>query len=177
MELPVTIWAVIGWVAFLGSLVILAGILTWLLASRRAGEAVDESWEFSLENYRLMNDLLAEEDLAFLKTQKGYRPEMSGRWRRERCHLFRLYLDELKADFRRLHARARALVAHSDAESAGLVGVLMRQEATFLWALAGVELRFLLYRAGVGTISISPFIELIQAMRLDLDLRTAPQAV
>jgi hypothetical protein len=102
---------------------------------------------------------------------------MDARWRQDRYLLFRLYLSELKLDFRRLHAKARALVAHSDAESADLVGVLMRQEVTFLWALAGVEVRLLLYRAGVGTISITPFIELLEAMRLDLDARTVPHAV
>lgn len=177
MELPVTIWAVLGWVALAGSLAILAGVLIWLLVSRRRAEgAEDESWEFSLENYRSLNGLFAEEDLVFLQVQRAYRPEMGARWKRERCDLFRLYLQDLKADFRRLHARARALVAHSDAESAALVGVLMRQEATFLWALAGVEFRFLLYRTGVGTINIAPFIELIESMRLDLDARTAPQA-
>ena len=172
-----TIWAVLGWVALAGLLVILAGLLTWLLVSRRrADSAIDDSWEFSLENYRSLNSLFAEEDLVFLRSQKGYRPEMGRRWRRERCDLFRLYLEELKADFRRLHARARALVSHSDAESARLVGVLIRQEVTFLCALARVEFRFLLYRTGVGTIDIAPFIERIEAMRLALDASIAPQA-
>ena len=101
---------------------------------------------------------------------------MGTRWKRERCRLFRLYLSELKRDFRCLHAKARVLVTHSDAESAGLVGVLMRQEVVFLWALAGVECRLLLYRAGVGTINITPLIQLIEMMRLDLDARTAAHA-
>jgi hypothetical protein len=172
----VTIWAVLGWASLVGSLAVLVGVLAWLLASRRTEQSVDESWEFSLGNYSCMNRLLVEEDLVFLQAQKGYRPEMGPRWRRERYWLFRLYLSELRLDFRRLHAKARALVSHSDAESADLVGVLMRQEMVYLWALAGVEFRLLLYRAGVGTISITPLIELIETMRLDLDTRTAQHA-
>ena len=167
-----TIWEGLGWLASAGLLVALAGSLMWLRRRRSsAAESADESWEFSLENYDSMNRLLAEEDLVFLRAQRGHRPEMDIRWRQERYRLFRLYLSELELDFRRLHARARALVAHSDAESADLVGVLMRQEVTFLWALAGLEFRLLLYRTGVGGIRIAPFLALIEAMRLDLDAR------
>jgi hypothetical protein len=174
---PVTIWAVLGWFALAGASAVLAGGLLWLLIFRRhAAETVDDSWEFSLENYDSMNRFLAEEDLVFLRAQRGYRPEMDVRWRQERYRLFRLYLSELKFDFRRLHAKARALVAYSDAESADLVGVLMRQEVTFLWALAGLEFQLLLYRTGVGGIRIAPFLELIEAMRMDLDARTVPHA-
>lgn len=172
-----TIWEGLGWLASAGFLVALAGSLLWLLWRRSsAAESTDESWEFSLENYGSMNRLLAEEDLLFLRAQRGHRPEMDIRWRQERYRLFRLYLSELKLDFRRLHAKARALVAQSDAESADLVGVLMRQEVTFLWALAGLEFRLLLYRTGVGGIRIAPFLELIEAMRLDLDARTVAHA-
>jgi len=177
MESPVTIWAAFGWLALAGALAVLAGGLLYLLIFRRHdAEAVADSREFSLENYDPMNRLLAEEDLVFLRAQRGHRPEMDARWRQERYRLFRLYLSELKLDFRRLHARARALVAHSDADSADLVGVLIRQEVTFLWALAGLEFRLLLYRTGVGGIRVAPLLELIEAMRLDLDARTVPHA-
>ncbi len=159
------ILAVLGWLAVGGSLAVLLGGLIWLLAVRRtAVEPVDDAWEFSLENYSCMNRLLVEEDLAFLQAQKGFRPEMRASWKRDRYRLFRLYLDELKADFQRLHARARALVSRSDAEAANLVGVLMRQEVIFLWAVAGVECRLFLYRAGIGNVSIMPLIEMVDAM-------------
>jgi hypothetical protein len=58
----------------------------------------------------------------------------------------------------------------------------MRQEVTFLRAVAGLELRLLLQRAGVGNVvvgkvNVAPLIELLEAMRLDLAYRTAPQSV
>jgi hypothetical protein len=175
----VTLWVGLGWAATAGSLATVAGLVIWLrLRGRRANaaDAADGSWEFSLENYGSMGRLLAEEDLVFLRSQPGYRPEMGARWKRERHRLFRLYLTELKHDFPRLHAQARTLVAHSDADSADLVGVLMRQELTFMRALAGLELRLLLQRAGVGKVDVAPLIELLEAMRLDLAYRTAPHA-
>lgn len=175
-----TFWVGLGWAATAGSIALAAGIVIWLRLGRRrakAAEAAFGNWEFSLDNYSPMERLFAEEDLAFLRTQPGYRPEMGARWKRERHRLFRLYLAELKDDFRRLHARARALVAHSDADSSALVGVLMRQELTFMSAVVGLELRLLLQRAGVGKVDAAPLIELLEAMRLDLAYRTAPHAV
>jgi len=179
-EVPVTLWIALGWAATAGLIAIVAASVIWLRFRghrANAADAADFSWEFSLENYGSMDRLLAEEDLVFLQAQPGYRREMGAGWKRERYRLFRLYLSELKRDFRRLHAQARSLVAHSDADSAGLVGVLMRQELTFLRALAGLEFRLLLQRAGVGKVNAAPLIELLEAMRLDLAYRTAPHAV
>ena len=113
-------------------------------------------------------------DLAFLQAQPGYRAEMGARWKRERRRLFRLYLQELKSDFRRLHAQAREMVAQSGAESAGLVEVLMKQQMIFLRATAALEFRLALQAMGIGKVDVAPFMQLIEAMRVDLAQRTAP---
>ena len=116
-----TFGVMFAWVITVGSL---AGLLWWLtrMALRRRHTAAwpdgDVSPNFSLDRYQPMGRLLDEEDLVFLKSQPGYRAEMGVRWRRERRRIFRLYLDELKDDFRRLHAQARELVAQSGADSA-----------------------------------------------------------
>src|SRR5579863_6766348 len=97
------VWA---WVITVGSL---AGLLWWLtrLALRRRHSTAwlegDASANFSLDRYQPMARLLADEDLEFLKTHPGYRAKTGARWKRERRRLFRLYLRELKSDFRRLH--------------------------------------------------------------------------
>jgi len=85
-------------------------------------------------------------------------------------------LDELKRDFRRLHAEARAMAANADAESAELVGILMRQQLTFWRAMAGLELRLALRAAGIGRVDVRPLIELLEPMRVDLARFSAPQA-
>ena len=130
-----------------------------------------------MDRYQPMERLLAEEDLAFLKSQPGYRAEMGARWKRERRRIFRLYLAELKADFRRLHAQARELVAASGADSAPLMEVLMKQQFTFMIATTALEFRLALQWIGIGKVDITPLIQMVEAMRVDLSQRTAPHAV
>jgi len=172
-----TLGLVLAWVITVGSLV---GLLWWLtrLGQRRRHSAAwpdgDASANFSLDRYQPMAVLLADDDLTFLQAQPGYRAAMGARWKRDRRQLFRLYLRELKNDFRRLHAQAREMVAQSGAESAGLVEVLMKQQMIFLRATTALEFRLALQAMGVGKVDVAPFMQLIEAMRLDLVQRTAP---
>ena len=171
---------VLAWVVTVGSLTVLLWVLTRMLLRRRRNAATldsDETDGFSLDRYQPMERLMAEEDLAFLKSQPGYRPEMGVRWKRERRRIFRMYLAELKADFRKLHAHARELVAGSEADSAALVEVLMKQQFTFMMATTALEFRLALQWIGIGRVDVAPLIQLIEAMRLDLAQRTAPHAV
>jgi hypothetical protein len=172
-----TLGLVFAWVITVGSL---AGLLWWLTRlaqSRRHSPAWtgdDSSAHFSLDRYQPMVALFADDDLAFLQAQPGYRGEMGTRWKRERRRLFRLYLYELKSDFRRLHREARELVAQSGAESAGLAEMLMRQQLTFQRATMALEFRLALHAMGIGKVDVAPFMQLIEAMRVDLAQRTAP---
>ena len=172
-----TFGLILAWVITVGSL---AGLLWWLtrLALRRRQEAAgldgDASAMFSLDRYQPMAGLLADDDLVFLQAQPGYRTEMGARWKRQRRRIFRLYLHELKNDFRRLHGQARELVAHSEADSADLVAVLMKQQTTFWRATTALEFRLALEAMGIGKVDVGPFMQLIEQMRVDLAQRTAP---
>ena len=170
---------VLAWAVTVGSLAGLIWVLTRMILRQRRSSATLASDEtgFSLDRYQPMERLMAEEDLVFLKSQPGYRAEIGKRWKRERRRIFRLYLAELKADFRRLHAHARELVAGSGADSAALLEVLMKQQVTFLMATTALEFRLALQQVGVGRVNITPLIELVEAMRIDLAQRTAPHAV
>ena len=168
----------LAWVVTVGSLTGLLWVLTRMLLRRRnATLDSEESDDFSLDRYQPMGRLMAEEDLAFLKSQPGYRAEMGARWKRERRRIFRVYLAELKADFRRLHAHARDVLAASGADSAPLAGVLMKQQFTFLMATTALEFRLALQWIGIGRVDVTPLIELVEAMRVDLMQRTAPHAI
>jgi len=170
----------LAWVVTVGSLTGLIWVLTRMILRRRQSSATldsDETAAFSLDRYQPMGHLMAEEDLVFLKSQPGYRAEIGERWKRERRRIFRLYLAELKADFRRLHAHARELVASSGADSAALVEVLIKQQVTFLRATTALEFRLALQQIGVGKVDITPLIELVEAMRVDLAQVTAPHPV
>ena len=172
-----TLSLVLGWVITVGSLV---GLLWWAtrLTLRRRGSTSwadsDASGGFSLDRYQPMAGLLADRDLAFLAAQPGYRAEMGARWKRERRRIFRLYLHELKHDFRRLHEQAREIVAQSQTDSAELVTVLMKQQTVFWRATTALELRLALESMGIGKVDVAPFMQLIEAMRADLAQRTAP---
>jgi hypothetical protein len=171
-----TFGLVLAWAITIGTL---AGLLWWLtrMALRRrqatAWPEGDASAHFSLDRYQAMAGLLSDDDLVFLRAQPGYRKEMGLRWKRERRRIFRMYLRELKNDFRRLHAQARELAAHSGADSAGVVEVLMRQHMVFLRATAALEIRLALQGMGIGKVDIAPFMQLIEQMRADLAQRTA----
>jgi hypothetical protein len=170
----------LAWIVTVGSLTGLIWVLTRMILRRRQNSVAldsDQIAGFSLDRYEPMGRLMAEEDLVFLKSQPGYRAEIGERWKRERRRIFRLYLAELKADFRRLHAHARELVAGSGADSAALVEVLMKQQFTFMMATTALELRLALQAVGIGKVDITPLLQLVEAMRMDLAHRTSPHPV
>jgi hypothetical protein len=170
---------VLAWMVTVGSLSALLWVLTRMILRRRISAPLvsDDTDGFSWDRYQPMGRLMAEEDLVFLKSQPGYRAEIGERWKRERRRIFRLYLAELKADFRRLHAHARELVAGSGVDSAALLEALMKQQFTFMMATTALEFRLALQWIGIGRVDITPLIEMVEAMRVDLSQRTAPHAV
>lgn len=95
--------------------------------------------DFSAARYEPMARLLSAEDLLFLQSQPGFRPEMAKKFTRERRRIFRLYLQELARDFHRLHAQARDIVASLPADHAPLVGMLIRQRARFWYEMTAIE--------------------------------------
>jgi hypothetical protein len=124
----------------------------WIYRRSKAQEwpAPDERADFSLSRYEPMARLMNDEDLRFLKTQPGFKPEMGKKFIRERRRIFRLYLRELAGEFHRLHAHARAVVASLPSEHSPLVGMLLRQQLRFRYEMAAVELRLSLDGMGVG---------------------------
>ena len=128
------------------------------LMSYRKSKASDcsapDHAEFSFARYEPMARLMSDEDLQFLKAQPGFRPEMGRKFSRERRRIFRLYLQELAADFHRMHAHARVVVASLPADHAPLVGMLIRQQLRFWYEISAVEMRLSLDRLGAGSIHV-----------------------
>ena len=107
------------------------GFWAWIRLSPRRGRDEDSRNE-------PMTRLIEDADL-----------QIVARWDRTQRRVVRVYLRETACDFRRLHAEARALVAESPEQYSDLVGVLMRQQVTFLRAMAGIEIRLALSAAGL----------------------------
>jgi hypothetical protein len=164
-------WMAMGLVFAVGLAAATLGILLWIRMSeyRRApwhGEAPAEG--FSLARYEPMTRLLDAADLDFLRKEAASSPELAARWERSRRRIFRMYLRDLAADFRRVHEEARALVAESPEKYSALVGVLMRQQLTFWRAMASVELRLALSGVGLGPANVRGLTDAIEAIRVEM---------
>ncbi len=133
--------------------------------------------DVALDRYRPMARLLRDEDLRFLESRPGYRPEMGAQLRRSHRRIFRLYLAELSADFRQLHAAARRIVADAPEQHSAMVGMLMRQQLVFWRALASIELRLALDWAGLGAADAQRLIHTVeQLQRALVSMHPAPLA-
>lgn len=144
-----------------------------LVLMRRRGAArsasVDLNWieDFSIAKYRPMQRLLLEEDLAFLKSQPGFRPEMENRLRQERLRVFKTYLRSLRRDFDRLYFAAKEAVLHSP-EGVDLCGALARHRAVFLYAMACVQMRLVLYRFGWSGVDVTTLLGTMDEIMTDV---------
>ncbi|HEV3199106.1 MAG TPA: hypothetical protein VGZ73_14435 [Bryobacteraceae bacterium] len=124
--------------------------------------------ELSIERYRPMLRLLDGEDLEFLRSQPGFTPKMANKLRIQRCLIFRGYLQCLNADFGRVCAAMKVLMLQSRNDRPDLAAALVRHQTTFLWRMATVRVRLVLYRWGVCAVDVTSLVQIIDAMRLEL---------
>lgn len=124
--------------------------------------------ELSIERYRPMLRLLDGEDLEFLRSQPGFTPKMATKLRMQRCLIFRGYLQCLNADFGRVCTAMKVLMLQSRNDRPDLAAELMRHQATFLWGMATVRFRLVLYRWGVCAVDVTSLVQILDSMRLDL---------
>lgn len=139
-----------------------AGFALLFLLARRLAVSTHEplDWNriqaFSPRFYEPMARLLREDDYAFLRSQRGFQSEVADRLRRQRSEIFRGYVNRLDADFRELHRLARIMVLNHEKDSPELVTALVRQSATFRYALLRIRLRLLLHSAGIAPAALRP---------------------
>jgi hypothetical protein len=131
-------------------------------------ECLSNQVDFSAARYEPMARLMSDEDLQFLKTQPGFRPEIGKKFIRERRRIFRLYLQELAADFHRLHAHARVIVASLPADHSPLVGMLLRQQLRFWYEIAAIELRLSLDLTGACSSRARGLVDALASMHAEI---------
>lgn len=124
-------------------------------------------------SYEPLARLMGDADLEFLRRQAPCGSEIAAEWNRARRRIARLFLDEIAADFRSLHARARALVAEAPEQYAGLAQSLMRQQFAFWRIMAKIEVRLWLNRAGLGAAEGRALAQMIEALRSEIARSTA----
>jgi hypothetical protein len=165
MTLPITIATATTLILSLAVL-----FLVRRLGSDRQVLPVTTDWlsELSTDRYRPMLRMLEDTDFQFLRSQKGFTPEMARRLRRQRVHAFREYLRLLQADFGRVSVALRVILAHSASDRPELAALLFQRRLTFTYALIGIHFRLVLFRLGISHVDVSPLIQLFDGMRLEL---------
>jgi hypothetical protein len=142
----------------------------WRIGSGRVSVPPTTGWidEFSVERYRPMMRLLDADELRFAHSRPGATARLIAQLRRERCRILRGYLRSLTTDFTRVLTVLRLLIAHSNVDRPDLAALLIRSQALFALGMVLIHVQLLLYRAGIGTVSVAPVLELFEVTRLEL---------
>ena len=167
MTLPITVATAMIPTLGLGLLVV---FLVRRLGSDHQLLPVTTDWlsELSTDRYRPMLRLLDATDFQFLRAQKGFAPEMERRLRRQRVQAFRGYLRLLVADFDRIVAALRVILAQSAQDRPELASLVLQRRLSFALGLIEVHCRLTLFGLGWSRVDVSELIQLFDGMRLDL---------
>jgi hypothetical protein len=150
------------------------GLLVLFLVRRLGSDhqllPVTTDWlsELSVDRYRPMLRLLDATDFQFLRSQKGFTPEMAKRLRRQRVQAFRGYLRLLVADFDRVVAALHVILAQSAYDRPELASLVFQRRLGFALGLIGVHCRLALFGLGWSRVDASGLIRLFDGMRLQL---------
>ncbi len=165
MDLPI----IIGVLVAGGTAFVLALLYRNLVSSLRVRDVdLGRLSRFSVERYRPMARLFAEEDYAFLADQKGYNPRIARQLRRERRRVFRSYLDCLKRDFGQLEAAVKVCMVTSREDRPDLAKALLKRRLVFTYALMVTEWHLALHSLGLGTVDVSRLVGSLDGMRIQL---------
>jgi hypothetical protein len=147
------------------------------LLRRTTIEDVTPEWveSFSVDRYRPMLGLLANEDFAFLSRQPGFDSSIYKKLRRERLSIFEQYLSRLILDFKKLHATARYFVARSEEDRSDIALKLIRLRWAFAVSVIEVHFQLQLCRVGIGTVEARMVVTKLQQMSDQLSALTLPQ--
>lgn len=139
-------------------------------APRSKTPPVTASWieELSVERYRPMLRLLEPDELQKVGSEPGLTPEAISELRAERCRIFRQYLRSLRADFKRVCAALKMVMAQASQDRPDLASILVRSQARFALGCALLELRLALFVFGIGVVDVSPVLAVFEGLRTQL---------
>ncbi len=156
----------------LASIAVASGIVFTIRKSapHRRSLPVTANWieEVSIEQYRPMLRLLDTEELRALRSQPDCTPVKIAEIRRERCRLFREYLETLRGDFGRICLALKLLLVQVENDRPDLASILIRSQLQFACGVALVELRLALYSCGIGTVEAASLLRVFEGLRLEL---------
>lgn len=123
--------------------------------------------------YRPMRHMLDPDELERARAMERISPSQWKEFRAQRVQAFRIYLSDLKVDFRRLEFKLRYMTLAGTAEDADLVIRLNKLKAQFGFGMLVLEMRLMLFQFGVGTIEIAPLLDGIQQLERVLEPQRA----
>src|SRR5580704_9111671 len=152
------------------ALVSVLAYLIWKVGFGSSGLPVTSEWidDLSLDRYRPMLRMLDGSDIAFLRSQPGFTPDMARKLRTQRTQIFRGYLRSLETDFGRVCAAIKLVMLQSSHDRPELAETLLRQQVTFACAMLSVRVHLVLYSLGVCSVEVSKLVKLFDSMRLEL---------
>ncbi len=141
-------------------------------------EEITLEWmeNFSLDRYRAMPSLLANDDFAFLSRQPGFDRSLHKKLRRERLQIFREYFNRLIVDFNRLHLTGRALVAQNEQDSSELAAMLFQYQMRFYLAVLRTECAYVFCRFGLATLDVKILLEPLHSLSEQISGLAVPTA-
>ena len=143
---------------------------------RRLSASSDWTPELSVDRYRPMFRLLADDDLRFLRSQPGVTPALVARLRQQRYQVFLGYLRSLQRDF---HQACEALVlvaVQSETDRQDILRALMINRAKFSIGFLRVRCRLLMYRWNIDQEPVANLVNLFEGLQLELLALAEPTA-
>lgn len=124
--------------------------------------------ELSVDRYRPMLRLLAEDEFRTAALQAGASAALVARMRRQRCQIFRGYLRSLRGDFGRVLLALKLLMVQASQDRPDLAATLLRSQLQFGCGMAMVQARLTLYQWGIGTVDASSVLRVFDGLRMEL---------
>ncbi len=124
--------------------------------------------DLSLERYRPMLRLLAEEDPRLWIGGPGFMPQTAERIRAQRCRIVGGYLRSMEADFALICTALKIIMTQAQHDRPDLASRLVRGQIRFTFGMAFVRSRLLLYRWGLGRVEVKGVMRVFDGMRLEL---------
>jgi hypothetical protein len=149
------------------------GACLWLAARSAFGSVevpVTTDWleDLSIDRYRAMLRLLDDAELQFLREQPGYSPQIEKRFRKKRCEVARVYLREMRGDFKRICAVLKIFIVQSQQDRPDLASALMQSQWAFARGVLAYEFRLVLFRYGLPGLDVPEIFGIFEGMRLEL---------
>jgi hypothetical protein len=160
-------------IGVVGSIVFAVLLYRLYTRSEQTAQSVagfDEEWfeNFSAFRYLPMRRLLSGTDEAFLQRQNLGSKDSIRKYRAERRQLFRLYLQDLQADFNRLSLGAKHAVLNASEDQSHHVETLLKLEWQFRKSIWRAEANLFLHACGWQPSDVSGLIDVLQHFEFSL---------